>query len=85
MADTIQIFSKFTSQNGIKSGSLFYILYSINKEHWPPLVTTSLGQAVRSGLDYFALKEHCAWLDAVPFFPIFETIHILQFEGAFNR
>ena len=24
--------------------------------------------------DYFALKEHCAWLDAVPFFPIFETL-----------
>ena len=24
--------------------------------------------------DCFELKEHCAWLDAMPFFPIFETL-----------
>jgi hypothetical protein len=24
--------------------------------------------------DYFSLKKHCVWLDAVPFFPIFETL-----------
>ena len=40
------ILLKFTRQNGIKSGSLFYTPYPITQQRCPPLGTTSLGQAV---------------------------------------